>query len=349
MTGSEPRPARDAQSGTVRDAQEGTARETKGGTVRETKARHGARDRAGEGQPRAALGPRQASGLHELCSLFASIDLTDDVTVAPAERDVVDCQPPIEGPNLAAAAVAALREAVSGELPQLRVEIEKRIPVAAGLGGGSADAAAVLRAANRIAGEPLDVDGLRRVAAGIGSDVPSQVEPRHALVSGTGERVDPVGLPAMALVLVPAAEGLSTAAVYEQADRNGSPRALLDAEALRAIASLPRWSGWRGDAQRPRACRAVASSRAGGHPAHPSAPGRAGCARQRSGSDDLRGVRGQGVRRGRGRGFGRARARDGASRVTSRVARGPTGRSSRANPAPVPRLAPSRPCVRMTP
>ena len=66
------------------------------------------------------------------------------------------------------------------ELPPLRVGIEKRIPVAAGLGGGSADAAAVLRAANRIAGDPLDAAALRELGAELGSDVPSQVEPRHA-------------------------------------------------------------------------------------------------------------------------------------------------------------------------
>lgn len=185
------------------------------------------------------VGARQPGGLHELCSLFASIDLADEVTVAPAEADAVECQPAIEGPNLAAAALEAFRESVPGGLPPLSVRIEKRIPVAAGLGGGSADAAAVLRAANRIAGGPLGLGELRRVAASLGSDVPSQVEPRHALVSGTGERVEPVALPPMALLLVPAAEGLSTATVYRQVDRIGSPRDQLDAEAVRALAELP--------------------------------------------------------------------------------------------------------------
>ena len=66
------------------------------------------------------------------------------------------------GENLAARALAAFRAATPGAaLPPLRVEIDKRIPVAAGLGGGSADAAAVLRAANALAGEPLDRDALR--------------------------------------------------------------------------------------------------------------------------------------------------------------------------------------------
>jgi 4-diphosphocytidyl-2-C-methyl-D-erythritol kinase len=185
------------------------------------------------------VGPRQANGLHAVCSLLASIDLVDGVAVAPADRDEVVCRPTVAGPNLAAAAVEAIREAVPGELPPLRVEIEKRIPVAAGLAGGSADAAAVLRAANRLVGTPLGDDDLRRLAAELGSDAPSQVAPRHSLVWGTGERVEPVELPAMALVLVTAEDGLSTADVYAEADRIGSVRSELDPEAIRALTGLP--------------------------------------------------------------------------------------------------------------
>ena len=90
------------------------------------------------------VGRRRVDGLHPLGSVFASIELHDDVRVQEAEVDGVDCAG-IDGPNLATAAVAALRRRVP-ELPPLRVQIDKRIPVAAGLGGGSADAAAVLRA-----------------------------------------------------------------------------------------------------------------------------------------------------------------------------------------------------------
>jgi 4-diphosphocytidyl-2-C-methyl-D-erythritol kinase len=129
---------------------------------------------------------------------------------------------------------------VSGaELPPLRVEIAKLIPVAAGLGGGSADAAAALRAANELAGRPLDADGLRAIGARIGADVPSQIEPRHALVTGAGEGVEPIELPDMTLVLMPAAEGLSTAAVYAEADRIPSTRPRLDPDALRRLAAAP--------------------------------------------------------------------------------------------------------------
>jgi 4-diphosphocytidyl-2-C-methyl-D-erythritol kinase len=185
------------------------------------------------------VGPRDVNGLHELCSLFASIDLADSVRVRPADRDEVVCDPPIEGHNLAAEAVTLMRHELDGDLPPLRVEIAKRIPVAAGLAGGSADAAATLRAANRIAGGPFPGDDLMRLGEALGSDVPSQVEPGHALVTGTGDQVEPIDLPPMALVLVPSAQGLATGDVYAEADRMGSTREQLDPAAVRGLAALP--------------------------------------------------------------------------------------------------------------
>jgi 4-diphosphocytidyl-2-C-methyl-D-erythritol kinase len=107
------------------------------------------------------------------------------------------------------------------------------------MGGGSADAAAALRAANELAGCPLDLLELRDLAAGIGADVPSQVEPAHALVCGAGELVEPLQLPALGLLLLPSGEGLSTAAVYAEADRIGSTRERLDPDRLRALAAGP--------------------------------------------------------------------------------------------------------------
>jgi 4-diphosphocytidyl-2-C-methyl-D-erythritol kinase len=185
------------------------------------------------------VGPRRSDGRHELCSLFASLDLADGVEVQPAGADEVVC-PGVDGPNLVQAAIDAFRQAAPpADLPPLRVVVDKRIPVAAGLGGGSADAAAVLRAANVIAGSALPTGELRAIGARIGADVPSQVEPRHALVTGAGERVEPVDLPDMALVLVPSAEGLSTGEVYAEADRIPSTRARLDPDALRAVAGAP--------------------------------------------------------------------------------------------------------------
>jgi 4-diphosphocytidyl-2-C-methyl-D-erythritol kinase len=185
------------------------------------------------------VGPPRADGLHPLCSIFASVDLADDVEVGVAEArsDVVEC-PGVHGPNLAESAVAAFRERVPS-LPALRVRIDKRIPVSAGLGGGSADAAAVLRAANQIAGSPLSIPALREIAAGVGSDVPSQVDARHALVEGVGAVSEIVELPAYGVILVPQREGLSTAEVYGELDRMSGWRDRLDPGPLRNFIQSP--------------------------------------------------------------------------------------------------------------
>lgn len=163
------------------------------------------------------LGRPREDGLHELCSLFEPLALADLLTVTPAERDEVLC-PGVEGENLAAQALAGLRERGWQHEP-LRIEIEKKVPVAAGLGGGSGDAAAVLRLA---AGEVAD---LPELALELGADVPSQLRPSLALVRGVGERVSPLPEPAEhAAVLLPGGGGLSTAAVFAEADRLGLGR-----------------------------------------------------------------------------------------------------------------------------
>jgi 4-diphosphocytidyl-2-C-methyl-D-erythritol kinase len=163
------------------------------------------------------LGPRRDDGLHELCSLFEALSLADRSGVSEAEADEVVCAG-VEDTNLAAVALAALRGRGWDRAP-LRIEIEKRIPIAAGLGGGSADAAAVLRLA------AAEIGGVEELAAELGADVPSQLAPGLALVSGAGEVVEPLP-PARehAFVLIPGAEGLSTADVYAEADRLGLGR-----------------------------------------------------------------------------------------------------------------------------
>jgi 4-diphosphocytidyl-2-C-methyl-D-erythritol kinase len=172
------------------------------------------------------LGPRREDGLHELCSLFEPLALGDPIEVCEAERDEVIC-PGVEGENLAARALTALREG-GWRHPPIEIEIEKRIPVAAGLGGGSADAAAVLRLA---AGE---IAGLEEIAAGLGADVPSQLVPALALVRGAGEKVELLPDPAPhAVVLLPDGGGLGTAEVFAEADRLGLGR---DADELDALA-----------------------------------------------------------------------------------------------------------------
>ena len=196
------------------------------------------------------VGEPRADGYHPLVSVFQAVTLADELTLEPApagaRADEVVC-PGVAGPNLAGAALAAYRERAGWDGPPVRLTIVKRVPVAAGMGGGSGDAAAALRLAAHAAGRPQD-PLIRELAPALGADVPSQVTPGRALVTGIGEHVEPLppGPPA-ALVLVPSPHALSTPAVYREADRLPSVRpaaALAGAErevraALAAGAPLP--------------------------------------------------------------------------------------------------------------
>ena len=173
------------------------------------------------------LGPRRPDGLHELCSLFEPLALADLIQVSEAERDEVACAA-VEGENLAERALIGLRGR-GWSRPPLRIEIDKRIPIAAGLGGGSADAAAVLRLARG------EVDGIPELAERLGADVPSQLDPSLALVGGAGERVARLPAPAPhAVVLLPCGGGLPTAEVFAEADRQGIGRSAAELERLAA-------------------------------------------------------------------------------------------------------------------
>jgi 4-diphosphocytidyl-2-C-methyl-D-erythritol kinase len=180
------------------------------------------------------VGPvREQDGRHELVTVMQAISLSDVLTLEPAgggaERDELSCAGVPGGPeqNLAWRALQAFRSATGWNAAPLRVRIQKRIPVAAGLGGGSADAGATLRLARRASGLG-DEALLRELAAGLGADVPAQVSPGRWLASGVGERLlwlpAPAGALALLVLALPAQ--LSTAAVYAQAERQGSPRSL---------------------------------------------------------------------------------------------------------------------------
>jgi len=191
---------------------------------------------------------RRPDGYHELASVFATIDLSDRVRVATSR--VLDVR---VSPDVAAApedelthrAVRALATA-SARIPGAHVRVRKRIPVAAGLGGGSSDAGAALRALARV--WRLDGIELGAVGATVGSDVPFFASgAAFALVRGRGERVEPLPPPAGALwiALVRLREGVSTAEVFaahHAATSDGARTARL-ADALRrgrATASLVR-------------------------------------------------------------------------------------------------------------
>jgi 4-diphosphocytidyl-2-C-methyl-D-erythritol kinase len=176
------------------------------------------------------VGERRADGLHEICSLFQAVTLGDLVTMelAPGDHDEVIC-PGVEGENLAAVALARFRERFDWRDPPVRITIDKHIPVAAGLGGGSADAGAVLRLATKGSGVAASVEDLQKLAMSIGADVPSQVEPGSHLVLGAGEVLE--RLPKtwhLSAVLLTSDDGLSTAHVYDHHDRLGHGRRRLE-------------------------------------------------------------------------------------------------------------------------
>jgi len=178
------------------------------------------------------VGPaRTSDGRHELVTVMQSISLADELRLTPAAagaaEDEVSC-PTVPGPsgaNLAAAALRSFREATGWDAPPVRLEIAKRVPVAAGLGGGSADAAATLRLARHTSGLG-DEELLRELGAALGADVPALLEPGRWLAAGAGERLHrlPDPSPPLELLLLPLASELSTASVYAEADRLGPGR-----------------------------------------------------------------------------------------------------------------------------
>jgi 4-diphosphocytidyl-2-C-methyl-D-erythritol kinase len=179
------------------------------------------------------LGPVRWDGRHQLVTLFESSDLSDELVITPtaAGSDEVICAG-VAGPNLVSEALAALR-ASGWRAPAVRVEIAKRIPVAAGLGGGSADAAALLRYADRLA--PVPTPDLEAIAARLGADVPSQLHPGPSIGTGAGEVIELAPeLEDHALLILPQAFGLATAEVYREADRLDLPRPADELAALRS-------------------------------------------------------------------------------------------------------------------
>jgi 4-diphosphocytidyl-2-C-methyl-D-erythritol kinase len=188
------------------------------------------------------LGGTRADGLHELVSVIEPLSLADELTLEPlpggaplaaavgagdmgcaAGEDEIVCAA-IEGPNLAGEALASYRAASGWEGPPLRLTIVKRVPVAAGMGGGSGDAAAALRLVAHAAGRPDD-PLLAQLAPRLGADVPSQIEPGPVLVGGAGEEVRPLApLPSHGVLVLPSPRALSTPDVFREADRLGLAR-----------------------------------------------------------------------------------------------------------------------------
>jgi len=180
-----------------------------------------------------AVGPARDDGYHPLVTVFHAVSLNDEVTVQPAAKMTLTvtgedaASVPTDRSNLAWRAATALAKAAGlrGADAAVRIEIRKRIPVAAGLAGGSADAAATLVACNELWEAGLSPRELAEIAAGLGSDVPFSLMGGTAVGRGRGEELTPaLAAGAYHWALAFGRSGLSTAQVYATFDRLRSAR-----------------------------------------------------------------------------------------------------------------------------
>jgi len=176
---------------------------------------------------------RRADGYHELVSLFAPLDLGDDVEISVSEAsrsetsrseasgleveielEGANTEVPADASNIACRAARAFARA-AGLSGRIELRIHKRLPVGAGLGGGSSDAGAVLRALSDHFPGALEGARLAELALALGADVPFFLDPRPALITGIGERVEPVDdLPSLPVLLANPGIALATADVF---------------------------------------------------------------------------------------------------------------------------------------
>jgi 4-diphosphocytidyl-2-C-methyl-D-erythritol kinase len=164
---------------------------------------------------------RRPDGYHELETLFAFVAHGDEVRVEPASVDSFTLTGPFAallgdgGDNLVTRAARAFAARFGGGAHA--ITLDKRLPVASGIGGGSADAAATLRALGRLHGVPRKA--LFALAEGLGSDVPACLLGRTAIGRGRGERLEPVpGMPGTPVLLVNPGVAVSTAEVFRRWD-----------------------------------------------------------------------------------------------------------------------------------
>lgn len=163
---------------------------------------------------------RREDGYHYLDSLMTKVSLHDDITISMKEGDGITLRcpgnPALEGEgNLAFKAAKLLLEEL-GEKRDIDMEITKRIPIEGGLGGGSSNAATVLKGINEIGGFDLSSKQLSDIGKQIGSDVPFFIYDGSARVTGVGDRVEPIkGMPHLEMIITTPSFGISTKKVYE--------------------------------------------------------------------------------------------------------------------------------------
>lgn len=160
---------------------------------------------------------KRSDGYHDICSIMQSVSLCDRITVSISDYDIISCSDSglaCDKSNLAWKALDIFRRE-SGMDFSASIHIEKNIPIAAGMAGGSTDAAAVLRALNRITGYPFSDDALIALSAHIGSDVPFCVSGGTKLALGRGEILhDEPKCPKIPLVIAIRGEHVSTPWAY---------------------------------------------------------------------------------------------------------------------------------------
>ncbi len=167
---------------------------------------------------------RREDGYHEMKMVMQSVSLGDELTltVEPGEGIALSTNLgflPLDGRNLAAAAALRLREATGADWGRLRIELDKRVPVCAGLAGGSSDAAAVLRGLNQLCSLGLSLEELAKLGEKVGSDVPYCVLGGTALAQGRGEVITPLAaLPECHVVLGKPGFPISTPELFAQLD-----------------------------------------------------------------------------------------------------------------------------------
>ena len=170
---------------------------------------------------------RRPDGYHNLHTVVAAIDLHDDLHIAPAEKPGITLHctglPCPTGPENLVHRAAQLLAQERGQPPRLEIHLHKRIPLGAGLGGGSSDAAACLQALNRLWGLNLNRTQLAQLAAQLGSDVPCFLHGPVAMCTGRGEQVTalPQRCQGAALLIIPPLQ-VSTAQVYTRHQCNPS-------------------------------------------------------------------------------------------------------------------------------
>jgi 4-diphosphocytidyl-2-C-methyl-D-erythritol kinase len=164
---------------------------------------------------------RRPDGYHDLITVMQPLTLADELTLAPdRNRLTLICDHPDlpQGEDNLVFRAARLFELATGLELRVRLTLHKRLPVAAGLGGGSSDAAGCLLALNTLAGGPLDMAALHRLGARLGADVPFFLRPGPAVGRGIGTELAPFALPPYWYVLANPGFSLSTRWVYENLD-----------------------------------------------------------------------------------------------------------------------------------